>query len=525
MAVKRPPRGASYQPKHITQPLAYWRQRGLQMVFLGNRCVWNRDDQASGDPPTVVGGPKNNTGPYGVAQGFGSTYGTGLTDYLGGNKLSPPKAGGRSILSFFYAKTTGGGGYGRIYQDASGSGATVGEAFYISTAPGVTFAFTDVSSSLTTTWTPSFTVPTGRWCSVGIAVPFRSTGGATTARAFLDGKFIASDANANGVTTGSNAPTNMTWGNRAAAPGNERCFDGMLGPTLIFDGVLDDRDFAVLSANPWRVFAPLERRIWAPAAGGGATITGTIGTAVASGLTGTVNANRTIAGALGTATASGFRGVVNANRTISGALGTAVASGLAGNVNANRTIAGALGTATASGFQGAVTNGNTTTITGSLGTAVASGFTGGVTWNRYIAGVLGVATASGFTGGVANGASSGGDGGTSKRKYYIRRRKQILIFDSVAQVDAYIEAEEEAAEAIAKAKSRGAKKRVIARVFKEQPEAVEITPLAELIESYKLPYNVGELIASENYQQIVDIQRIIQRIRDDEDEELLLLLA
>ena len=281
-----------------------------------------------------------------------------------------------------------------------------------------------------------------------------------------------------------------------------------------------------LLENPWQICAPLQRNSRARVtAGGGTTITGTIGTAVASGFTGTVNANRTIAGALGTATASGFRGVVNANRTISGALGTAVASGLAGNVNANRTIAGALGTATASGFQGTVTNDNSTTITGSLGTAVASGFTGGISWNRYIAGVIGVATASGFTGGVANGASSGGDGGTSKRKYYIRRRKQILIFDSVAQVDAYIEAEEEAAEAIAKAKSRGAKKRVIARVFKEQPEAVEITPLAELIESYKLPYNVGELIASENYQQIVDIQRIIQRIRDDEDEELLLLLA
>ena len=114
------------------------------------------------------------------------------------------------------------------------------------------------------------------------------------------------------------------------------------------------------------------------------TITGTIGTAVASGFTGTVNANRTIAGALGTATASGFRGVVNANRTISGALGTA----------------------TASGFQGTVTNGNTTTIAGSLGTAVATGFAGGVTWNRYIAGVLGVATASGFTGGVANGTAA-----------------------------------------------------------------------------------------------------------------------
>lgn len=271
MAVKRPPRGASYQPKHIIQPLAYWRQRGLQMVFLGNRCVWNRDDQASGDPPTVVGGPKNNTGPYGVAQGFGPTYGTGLTDYLGGNKLSPPKAGGRSILSFFYAKTTGGGGLGRVYQDASGSGLTVGESFYISTTPGVTFAFTDAGSTLTSAWTPSFTVPTGRWCAVGIAVPFLPTV-ASTARAFLDGKFIASAANANGVGTGANAATNMTWGNRAAAPGNERQFDGMIGPTLIFDGVLDDRDFADLSANPWMVFPETQRRR-IPATGGTPTLT------------------------------------------------------------------------------------------------------------------------------------------------------------------------------------------------------------------------------------------------------------
>ena len=61
--------------------------------------------------------------------------------------------------------------------------------------------------------------------------------------------------------------------------------------------------------------------------------------------------------------------------------------------------------------------------------------------------------------------------------------------------------------------------------YLKRHEGIRQGPLAELIESYKLPYNVGELIASENYQQIVDIQRIIQRIRDDEDEELLLLLA
>lgn len=198
--------------------------------------------------------------------------------------------------------------------------------------------------------------------------------------------------------------TNCDVGARPDVNTRQGAFTNYL--SLRFNRALSTAELATITANPWQVFAPLERRIWAPAAGGGTTITGTIGTAVASGLRGTVNTNRAIAGALGTATASGFQGVVNANRTISGVLGTAVASGLTGNVNANRTIAGALGTATASGFQGTVTNGNTTTITGSLGTAVATGFTGGVAWNRYIAGLLGVATASGFTGGVANGTAA-----------------------------------------------------------------------------------------------------------------------
>ena len=117
--------------------------------------------------------------------------------------------------------------------------------------------------------------------------------------------------------------------------------------------------------------------------------------------------------------------------TITGTIGTAVASGFTGTVNANRTIAGALGTATASGFQGTVTNGNTTTITGSLGTAVATGFTGGVAWNRYIAGLLGVATASGFSGSIINGAapppteSFGGSGGSSRTEWRIGNRREL----------------------------------------------------------------------------------------------------
>ena len=212
----------------------------------------------------------------------------------------------------------------------------------------------------------------------------------------------------------------------------------------------------------------------------GTTITGSIGTAVASGFTGTVNANRTIAGALGTATASGFRGVVNANRTIAGTLGTAVASGLAGNVNANRTIASALGTATASGFQGTVTNGNTTTIAGSLGTAVATGFTGGVTWNRYIAGVLGVATASGFTGGVANGTAAPAQEGGGWMPPQGRRKTRKEVYEERVRLGilppAIVKAAAKVAEAAATVEEFKAERPRYEEMFLRELQATKWSP-------------------------------------------------
>ncbi len=165
----------------------------------------------------------------------------------------------------------------------------------------------------------------------------------------------------------------------------------------------------------------------AASAGGGTTIPGALGTAVASGFKGNVNAARILAGSLGTAVASGLKGNVNANRTIAGALGVAVASGFKGNVNANRTIVGTLGVAVASGFQGTVVNGAGTTITGNLGTAVASGFKGNVNANRTIAGNLGVAVASGFTGGVQNGTPAPEPPHRRHAGGYYKHKKGYLI--------------------------------------------------------------------------------------------------
>lgn len=122
-----------------------------------------------------------------------------------------------------------------------------------------------------------------------------------------------------------------------------------------------------------------------------------------------------------------------------------------------------------------------------------------------------------------------GDGSKHKpRKFYLRRKGKILLFDTAEQADAYAEAEEIANAAIEKAKSRGAKKRVIQRVFRDVPEPVEVIGISELeklIENYQLPYDMGALLMRNDYAQIIDIKAIIQRLQDDEDDELLLLLA
>ena len=100
-------------------------------------------------------------------------------------------------------------------------------------------------------------------------------------------------------------------------------------------------------------------------------------------------------------------------------------------------------------------------------------------------------------------------------------------FDTVAQADDYLEAEEEAQKAIATAKSRGAKKRIAAKILKavEPVESVEIAPLQEMVKAYSVPVDLPTLLKQNDYSQVMKVREMIQRMLDDEDDELLLLLA
>lgn len=281
-----------------------------------------------------------------------------------------------------------------------------------------------------------------------------------------------------------------------------------------------------LVRNPWQVFLE-SRPIW-------------VGASSASGSTGTVaytNANDTSA-ASGTTTVLGTLATTNGNDT-SAAAGTTTVLGTLARTNANDTCAasGAVGSSGATGTL-ARTNANdtasaagTTTVTGTVARTNANDSVSAAGWVGSITGTLARANSNDTA--AAYGVATGSLQATSEllvrrpKKVYIRRRGNILLFDTAEQADAYIEAEEQAQEAIDKAKSRGAKKRIAARVLKdvEKPEEViSIGALERAIDAQQLPFDMVALLKQQDYQRIAQIQREIEQMLDEE-EELLLLLA
>lgn len=502
----------------------YWLRRGLQMVVDNGRVVFNREVQKL-QPTTVTGGPKSQVSKFGRAMGFGPTYGLGTTDSLAGSTLAPPTTGKRSIVAELNPKTSGGGTLGRVFQDASGSGLARGESFYLNAATGIVYAIFVTNAGGASQW-PIPTPPAlDTWSVVGFSVEF-VTSAVTPGYGYINGKFVASGNNiaVAGTLPGTNPTTDLVLGNRASD--GIRGWDGMQGLILIFDGFLEAKDHASLAMNRRQVFLE-SRAIW-------------VGASSASGSTGTVaytNANDTSA-ASGTTTVLGTLARTNGNDT-SAAAGTTTVLGTLATTNADDTSV-ASGTVGAGGSTGtvAVTNANdtaaaagTTTVTGASATTNANDSVSAAGWVGSITGTLARANSNDTA--AAYGVATGSLQATSEllvrrpKKVYIRRRGNILLFDTAEQADAYIEAEEQAQAAIDEAKSRGAKKRLAARVLKDvdkPEEVISIGALERVIDAQQLPFDIVSLLKQQDYQRIAQIQREIEQMLDEE-EEILLLLA
>ena len=109
------------------------------------------------------------------------------------------------------------------------------------------------------------------------------------------------------------------------------------------------------------------------------------------------------------------------------------------------------------------------------------------------------------------------------RRVYLKRGKQILLFNNVAEADNYEEAERIANEAIAKAQSKRAVKRLKAKVIQVAPpvETIDTGVLVDLLSAYQMPINLPQLMAEQDYSQLA---QIYLRLREQQEEEDVLLL-
>lgn len=144
---------------------------------------------------------------------------------------------------------------------------------------------------------------------------------------------------------------------------------------LVFTRSFSVREYRDFAQNPWQIFKPIQRNIFASVSGGGSTITCNSGVASASGSDASVAQNITILAGSGLANASGNQAAVFQALVIGASVGYASASGFDASVSyaGGVTISCAAANASASGLNASVSN--ATAITASIGAASASGFT------------------------------------------------------------------------------------------------------------------------------------------------------
>jgi hypothetical protein len=113
------------------------------------------------------------------------------------------------------------------------------------------------------------------------------------------------------------------------------------------------------------------------------------------------------------------------------------------------------------------------------------------------------------------------------RKYYMRKGKKLLMFDSVGDAESYTEAEALAEEAIAKKTSRLARKRVRDRIISVSlpAQTIDTDWLAEMMQRFAINLDLPALLAEQDYNRVMEIHALAMQMQDEEDCEMLLLMG
>lgn len=114
-----------------------------------------------------------------------------------------------------------------------------------------------------------------------------------------------------------------------------------------------------------------------------------------------------------------------------------------------------------------------------------------------------------------------------KKHWYVRRGKKIHLFSNGRDADAFIAAQEQADKAIAQAQktSRRARKRLREKIVTVDPiQTVDIDLLSKAVEYFHLPA-LPDLLAQQDFERVMQIMAMAQEMQDEEDIEMLLLVA
>ena len=114
----------------------------------------------------------------------------------------------------------------------------------------------------------------------------------------------------------------------------------------------------------------------------------------------------------------------------------------------------------------------------------------------------------------------------SRRKVYIKRGKQYLIFNNTEEADGYLAAEK--AIETAKQSSRGAAKRVMKALKVVKPEIADepkLEELSDLIAKFNVNYDLIQLQKSNDIEALYQVQSMLYAMQQDEDDIELLLLS
>ena len=131
-----------------------------------------------------------------------------------------------------------------------------------------------------------------------------------------------------------------------------------------------------------------------------------------------------------------------------------------------------------------------------------------------------------FFGGEVGAGQASRAGFEMAGRVYIKRGRKIHIFDTVEDADAWEAAEAAAQEAIAKAKTRTAKRRIVRKVEAAiEHEVLRLDLLDALVARFNLKLDLPSIEARQDWAEYVRIAMLARELEDEEEIETLLLWA